>query len=76
MPPLLLSDAYREISFRVAERCMPDIYTYIEEDLQKKAHTVSIFPLFLTSANRSGENEAHTLQEAIIQCGQWHGYDA
>jgi tRNA A37 threonylcarbamoyladenosine synthetase subunit TsaC/SUA5/YrdC len=48
----------KSLSLRVAEVCIPEM---IRDTLP--------YPLFLTSANHSGEKEAHTLEEAksIIQ---------
>lgn len=55
---LRTDDKYQKLSLRVAEVCIPEM---IRDTLP--------YPLFLTSANHSGEKEAHTLEEAksIIQ---------
>lgn len=50
--PLLDTYGYKTVGFRVAEACLPkETLPYIRS------------PLFLTSANRSGEPECHTLEE-------------
>jgi tRNA A37 threonylcarbamoyladenosine synthetase subunit TsaC/SUA5/YrdC len=52
---------YRKIAVRVGEVCIP------WDDIRKKLS----FPLFLTSANKSGEKECHTHREvaSIFQEG-------
>jgi len=60
LPPLLQTDAYREISWRVASVCLPDEVT------RQIVHDEALdFPMFLTSANLSGERESTTLEEAM-----------
>jgi len=50
--PLLDVYGYKTVGFRVAEACLPkETLPYIRS------------PLFLTSANKSGEKECHTLEE-------------
>ena len=59
IPAKLRADSkYQKLSLRVAEVCIPET---IRDTLP--------YPLFLTSANHSGEREAHTLEDAksIIQ---------
>lgn len=59
IPAKLRADSkYQKLSLRVAQVCIPET---IRDTLP--------YPLFLTSANHSGEKEAHTLKEAksIVQ---------
>ena len=54
LPKKLINDPkYQKLSLRVAEVCIPET---IRDTLP--------YPLFLTSANHSGEMEAHTLEDA------------
>lgn len=54
IPAKLRADSkYQKLSLRVAEVCIPET---IRDTLP--------YPLFLTSANHSGEMEAHTLEDA------------
>ena len=54
LPGKLIDDPkYQKLSLRVAEVCIPET---IRDTLP--------YPLFLTSANHSGEREAHTLEDA------------
>ena len=52
LPPPLWTEEYKNIAFRVAEVCFPAF-----------PHHQHSYPLFLTSANRSGESEATTLEQ-------------
>jgi len=50
--PLLDTYGYKTVGFRVAEACLPrETQAYVRS------------PLFLTSANKTGEKECHTVQE-------------
>lgn len=53
LPSYLDAHLYHKIAIRVADACIP------YEDIRKKLS----FPLFLTSANKSGEKECHTHKE-------------
>ncbi len=53
LPEFLDTEKYSNISFRIASACIP-------ESLRNTLH----YPLFLTSANLSGNPESKTLAEA------------
>ena len=54
LPKKLINDPkYQKLSLRVAEVCIPETI-----------RDILPYPLFLTSANHSGEKEAHTLEDA------------
>ncbi len=54
LPKKLINDPkYQKLSLRVAEVCIPETI-----------RDILPYPLFLTSANHSGEMEAHTLEDA------------
>lgn len=64
LPDYLNQDDYGNISFRVAEKCIP---ANIRNSIQ--------YPLFLTSANLSGDPESRTLLEAKESFPQIAGID-
>lgn len=64
LPDYLNQDDYDNISFRVAEKCIP---ANIHNNLQ--------YPLFLTSANLSGKPESKTFLEAKESFPQIAGID-
>ncbi len=55
LPEFLDTEKYSNISFRIASACIP-------ESLRNTLH----YPLFLTSANLSGNPESKTLAEASV----------
>ncbi len=58
------SRKYKYLSIRVASVCLPE-----------KVRSSLSFPLFLTSANPSGQDEAHTLAEAKKYFPEVDGFD-
>lgn len=65
LPDFLDPTQYSRIAFRVATAAIPDVS--IREQLS--------YPLFLTSANLSGQKESSTLEEALRIFDGIHGYD-
>jgi len=56
LPEWMESEKYQMLSIRVAKVCLPTLQHFNTPTLQ--------FPLFLTSANLSGQRESKTLAEA------------
>lgn len=67
LPDFLDAKMYEMISLRVASVCLPA--------LQHSSTPTIHFPLFLTSANPSGEQEAKTLTEARVYFPEIEGID-
>lgn len=65
LPDFLDEEQYTRIAFRVASACIPN------EEIRE----ILKYPLFLTSANLSGQKESSTLEEALRIFDGISGYD-
>jgi tRNA A37 threonylcarbamoyladenosine synthetase subunit TsaC/SUA5/YrdC len=65
LPEWMDADQYSRLSLRVARVCFPIVQPFRHGGLAANTSTLS-FPLYLTSANLSGQSESKTLAEARV----------